>query len=145
MMRTVPVLAAVTGVLGAMLTGIGPASAAARAIDCSTGGYTRVLESYVPTNVERPAVDGRNYNINGPQAYTYEVCLDVPDTSTFTIEARIRSADGSTRVFVDDRPGDKVFRYAPGANSFWQVYGTLTGPGSTYLYYTWNEKQIPIS
>jgi hypothetical protein len=144
MKRTIPVLAVTAGVLAATLTGISPASATAPAVDCSTGGYTRVLQSYVPTNVQRPAVDGRTYNIIGSQAYTYEVCLDIPDTSTFTIEARIRSADGSTRVFVDDRPGDKVFRYSPGANSFWQVYGTLTGPGSTYIYYTWNEKQIPV-
>ncbi|MEV0136742.1 hypothetical protein AB0H83_51005 [Dactylosporangium sp. NPDC050688] len=143
MRRTIPVLAVATGVLGATFTGISPASATAPAVDCSTGGYTRVLNSYVPTNVQRPAVDGRTYNIAGPLAYTYEVCLDIPDASTFTIEARIRSADGSSSVFVDARPGDKVFRYSPGANSFWQVYGTMTGPGSTYIYYTWNEKQIP--
>ncbi|ETK34954.1 hypothetical protein [Microbispora sp. ATCC PTA-5024] len=130
------------GVLGAMLTGISPASAATPAVDCSMGGYTRVLNSYVPTNVERPAVDGRSYNIGGPSGYTYEVCLDIPDTSTFTIEVRIWS-NGSQSVFVDDRPGDKVFRYSIGPNSFWQVYGTLTGPGSTYIYYTWYEKQIP--
>ncbi|MEU6432449.1 hypothetical protein ABZ860_41635 [Microbispora sp. NPDC046973] len=142
MKRTISVLAAVTGVLGATLAGISPASAAAPAVDCSTGGYTRVLNSYVPTNVQRPAVDGRSYNIAGPSAYTYEVCLDIPDTSTFTIEVRIWS-NGSQSVFVDDRPGDKVFRYSPGANSFWQVYGTMTGPDSTYVYYTWNEKQIP--
>ncbi|WP_214410727.1 hypothetical protein [Sphaerisporangium fuscum] len=144
MKRTISVLAVATGVLGATLTCISPASAAAPAVDCSTGGYTRVLNSYVPTNVQRPAVDGRSYNIAGPTAYTYEVCLDIPDTSTFTIEARIRSADGSTSVFVDARPGDKVFRYSPGANSFWQVYGTMTGPDSTYIYYTWYEKQIPV-
>ncbi|MFI6457383.1 hypothetical protein ACIBF6_38235 [Streptosporangium amethystogenes] len=141
MKRTISVLVA-TGVLGATLTGISPASAATSAIDCATGGYTRVLNSYVPTNVERPAVDGHSYNIGGPSAYTYEVCLDIPDTSTFTIEVRIWS-NGSQSVFMDDRPGDKVFRYSLGANSFWQVYGTLTGPGSTYLYYTWYEKQIP--
>ncbi|GGO29927.1 hypothetical protein GCM10010116_59970 [Microbispora rosea subsp. aerata] len=46
-------------------------------------------------------------------------------------------------MIVDDRPGDKIFSYSPGANTFWQVYGTLTGPPSTYLYYTWYEKQIP--
>ncbi|MFC6082754.1 hypothetical protein [Sphaerisporangium aureirubrum] len=143
MNRTIPVLAVVAGVLGATLTGIGPASAATSAVDCSTGGYTRTLTSYVPTNVQRPGVDGRSYNISGPSASTWEVCLDIPDTSTFTIEARIRHSDGSTSVFVDDRPGDKVFRYSPGAISFWQVYGTMTGPGSTYIYYTWNEKQIP--
>jgi hypothetical protein len=96
---------------------------------------------YVPTNVQRPGVDGRAYNVDGP-AHTHEICLDVPDTSTFTVEVRMRNADGSS-VVVDDRPGDKVFRYAPGANSFFQVYGTMTGPGSTYLYYTWNEKKIP--
>ncbi len=44
---------------------------------------------------------------------------------------------------MDDRPGDKVFRYSLDPNSFWQVYGTMTGPDSTYIYYTWNEKQIP--
>ena len=143
MKRTIPALAVAAGLLGAMLTGISPASAAVPPVDCSTGGYTRVLETYVPTNIQRPAVDGRSYNIAGPLAYTYEVCLDIPDTSTFTIEARIWPGDGSTRVFVDSRPGDKVFRYSPGADSFWQVYGTMTGPGSTYITYTWHEKQIP--
>ncbi|WP_055478435.1 hypothetical protein [Sphaerimonospora mesophila] len=143
MKRTISVLAATIGVLGATLTAISPASAATPAVDCSTGGYTRVVNSFVPTNVQRAAVDGRIYMANGPVAYTYEVCLDIPDTSTFTIEVRMRAADGSTSVFVDDRPGDKVFSYSPGANSFWQVYGTMTGPDSTYIYYTWNEKQIP--
>ncbi|GLX10662.1 MULTISPECIES: hypothetical protein [Microbispora] len=142
MKRTISVLAVTTGVLGATLTGIGPASAATPAVDCSTGGYTRVLTSYVPTNVQRPAVDGHSYNIGGPLAYTYEVCLDIPDTSTFTIEVRIWN-NGTQTVFVDDRPGDKVFRYSLDPNSFWQVYGTMTGPDSTYIYYTWNEKQIP--
>jgi hypothetical protein len=140
MKRIISVL--VAGVLGATLTGISPASAATPAIDCATGGYTRVVNSYVPTNIERPAVDGHTYNIGGPPAYTYEICLDIPDTSTFTIEVR-SWANGSPSVFVDDRPGDKIFRYSLGPNSFWQVYGTLTGPGSTYLYYTWHEKQIP--
>ncbi|WP_182897817.1 hypothetical protein [Microbispora sp. H10830] len=70
------------------------------------------------------------------------VCLDVPDTSTFTIEVRIWN-NGTQTVFVDDRPGDKVFHYSLDPNSFWQVYGTMTGPDSTYIYYTWNEKQIP--
>jgi hypothetical protein len=88
-------------------------------------------------------VDGRSYNITGPQAYTYEVWLDIPNTSTFTIEVRRWSAGGSTTVLLDDRPGDKVFRFSPGANSFWQVFGTMTGPDSTYINYTWNEKQIP--
>ncbi|GAA5047380.1 hypothetical protein HNP84_000377 [Thermocatellispora tengchongensis] len=143
MKRTIPVLAVATGVLGAMLTGISPASAAASAVDCSTGGYTYVLNTYVPTNIQRPGVDGSTYNLSGQKAYTHEVCLDIPDTSTFTIEVRIRSADGSTNVFVDDRPGDKVFRFSPGAYSFWQTYGTMTGPDSTYIYYTWNEKKIP--
>jgi len=138
MKRTISVLAVATGVLGATLTGIGPASAATSAVDCSTGGYTRVLNSYVPTNVQRLAVDGRSYNIGGPLAYTFEICLDIPDTSTFTIEVRM----GTQTVFVDDRPGDKVFRYSLPPNSFWQVYGTMTGPDSTYVYYTWNEKQI---
>ncbi|MFC4532846.1 hypothetical protein [Sphaerisporangium dianthi] len=141
MKRTIPALAVAAGVLGATLTGVSPAAAAA--VDCSTGGYTRVLTSYIPTNMQRGAVDGHIYNIAGSPAYTLEVCLDIPDTSTFTIEVQMRSADGSTRVFVDDRPGDKVFRYSPGPNSFWQVYGTMTGPGSTYIYYTWNDKQIP--
>ncbi|GIH49299.1 hypothetical protein SAMN05421833_11564 [Microbispora rosea] len=141
MKRTISVLAVATGVLAATITGIGPASAATPAVDCSTGGYTRVLTSYVPTNVERPAVDGRTYNIGGPLEYTYEICLDIPDTETFTIEVRIWN-NGTWSEFVDDRPGDKVFRYSLGPNSFWQVYGTMTGPGSTYLYYTWHEKQI---
>ncbi|WP_182873697.1 hypothetical protein [Microbispora sp. H10670] len=141
MKRTISVLAVATGVLGATLTGVGPASASA--VDCSTGGYTYARTSYVPTNVQRPSVDGRNYNIAGPSAYTHEVCLDIPDTETFTIEVQIHSSDGSTTVFVDDRPGDKVFSFSPGANSWWQVFGTMTGPGSTYIYYTWNEKQIP--
>ncbi|MGW4637282.1 hypothetical protein ACWEN6_02085 [Sphaerisporangium sp. NPDC004334] len=143
MKRTISVLAVTTGVLGAMLAGVSPASAAAPAVDCSTGGYTRVLNTYIPTNIQRGAVDGRIYNITGPTAYTYEICLDIPDTSTFTIEAHIRAADGSTSVFLDDRPGDKVLHFSPGANTFWQIYGTMTGPGSTYIYYTWNEKQIP--
>ncbi|MEU9834485.1 hypothetical protein AB0D67_23400 [Streptosporangium sp. NPDC048047] len=143
MKRTISTLAVVTGVLGATLIGIGPASAAGSEVDCSAGGYTRVLNTYVPTNDQRVAVDGRSYNIAGPVAYTYEVCLDIPDSSTFTIEARIYPGDGTMRVFTDDRPGDKVFRYSPGANSFWQVYGTMTGPDSTYVYYTWYEKQIP--
>ncbi|AQZ67590.1 unnamed protein product [[Actinomadura] parvosata subsp. kistnae] len=141
MKRIISALVA-TGVLGATLTGTSPASAATSAIDCAAGGYTRVVNSYVPTNVQRPAVDGRSYNIGGPPAYTFEICLDIPDTSTFTIEIRIW-ADQKQTVFVDDQPGDKIFRYSVGPNSFWQVYGTLTGPGSTYLYYTWYEKQIP--
>ncbi|NJP93972.1 hypothetical protein HCN51_31820 [Nonomuraea sp. FMUSA5-5] len=141
MKRIISALVA-TGVLGATLTGTSPASAATSAIDCAAGGYTRVVNSYVPTNVQRPAVDGRSYNIGGPSAYTFEICLDIPDTSTFTIEIRIWK-DQKQTVFVDDQPGDKVFRYSVGPNSFWQVYGTLTGPGSTYLYYTWYEKQIP--
>ena len=140
MKRTISVLAVAAGVLGATLTGVSPASAAASAVDCSTGGYTRVVNSYVPTNVQRPAVDGHSYNIGGPLTYTYEVCLDIPDTSTFTIEVRIWN-NGTQSVFVDDRPGDKVIRYSLDPNSFWQVYGTMTGPGSTYIYYTWNEKQ----
>ncbi|GII79194.1 hypothetical protein Sru01_41760 [Sphaerisporangium rufum] len=142
MKRTISALTVATGLFGAMLTGAGPASADTPAVDCSTGGYTRVLESYIPTNFQRGAVDGRIYNITGP-ATTYEVCLDIPDTETFTIEVRIRASDGSTSVFTDDRPGDKVFRFTPGAMTFWQVYGTMTGPGSTYIYYTWYEKQIP--
>ncbi|MFG1948262.1 hypothetical protein [Nonomuraea sp. NPDC048826] len=141
MKRTIPILVA-TGVLGATLTATNPASAATSTLDCAAGGYPRVLNSYVPTNVERPAIDGRSYNIGGPLSYTYEICLDIPDTSTFTIEVR-SWANGSPNVFVDDRPGDKIFRYSLGPNSFWQVYGTLTGPDSTYLYYTWHEKQIP--
>lgn len=141
MKRIISILVA-TGVLGATLTGISPASAATSAIDCTAGGYTWVRHSYAPTNVESGAIDGRIYNISGPSANTYEICLDIPDTSTFTIEVRI-GATGSQRVIVDSRPGDKVFRFSPGANTFWQVYGTLTGPGSTYLYYTWHEKQIP--
>ncbi|MFF0310602.1 hypothetical protein ACFYSC_24485 [Streptosporangium sp. NPDC004379] len=142
MKRTISTLAVVTGVLGATLTGTGPASATTSEVDCSAGGYTRVLNSYVPTNIQRPAIDGRSYNIGGPSAYSYEICLDIPDTSTFAIEIRIWS-NGSMRVVTDDRPGDKVFRYSIDANSFWQVYGTLTGPDSTYIYYTWYEKQIP--
>ncbi|MED7928660.1 hypothetical protein SMD20_30715 [Nonomuraea sp. LP-02] len=141
MKRTISVLVA-TGVLGATLTGTSPASASTSAVDCAAGGYTRVLNSYVPTNVERPAIDGRSYNIGGPNAYTYEICLDIPDTSTFTIEVRSWN-NGVQSSFVDDRPGDKIFRYSLAPNSFWQVYGTLTGPDSIYLYYTWHEKQIP--
>ncbi|MEU8194531.1 hypothetical protein AB0C10_12210 [Microbispora amethystogenes] len=141
MKRTISALAVTTGILGATLTGISPASASA--VDCSTGGYTWVRNSYVPTNDQRLGVDGRTYNLSGSTAYTYEVCLDIPDTETFTIEVRVYHPGGPTDVFVDDRPGDKIFRYSPGANVFWQVYGTMTGPGSTYLYYTWYEKQIP--
>ncbi len=140
MKRTIPVLAA--GVLGATLTVISPASAATSTVDCAAGGYTRVVNSYVPTNIERPAIDGRSYNIGGPLTYKYEICLDIPDTSTFTIEVRSWT-NGSESVFVDDRPGDKIFHYSLPPNSAWQVYGTLTGPGSTYLYYTWHEKQLP--
>ncbi|WP_169987656.1 hypothetical protein [Microbispora sp. H10836] len=141
MKRTISVLAVVAGALGTTLTGIGPASADTPAVDCSAGGYTRALNSYILTNMEWSALDGRIYNISGPTAYTYEICLDIPDTSTLTVEVRI-GATGSQRVIVDDRPGDKIFRFSPGANTFWQVYGTMTGPGSTYLYYTWNEKQV---
>lgn len=139
MKRTTSVLAAT--VLGATLIGISPASATTSSIDCTAGDYTRVRESYTLTNIERGAVDGFNYRITASPV-TIEVCLDIPDTSTFTIEARIRSFD-TQRVFVDDRPGDKIFRYSLDANSFWQTYGTLTGPDSTYLHYTWYEKQIP--
>lgn len=139
MKRTTSVLAAT--VLGATLIGINPASATTSSIDCTAGDYTRVRESFTLTNLERGAVDGFNYRITASPV-TIEVCLDIPDTSTFTIEARIRSFD-TQRVFVDDRPGDKIFRYSLDANSFWQTYGTLTGPDSTYLHYTWYEKQIP--
>lgn len=141
MKRTIPILVA-AGLLGATLTGISPASAATSTVDCTAGGYTRVLNTYVPTNIERPAIDGRTYNIGGPLAYTYEICLDIPDTSTFTIEVQSWT-NGTPSVFRDTRPGDKIFRYSLPPNSFWQVYGTLTGPGSTYLYYTWHEKQLP--
>ncbi|MDA0634992.1 hypothetical protein OUY22_16345 [Nonomuraea sp. MCN248] len=140
MKRTISVF--VAGVLGAALTGISPASAAASAIDCSAGGYTRTVESYAITNAERPAVDGFAYRYGNPSQTTYEVCLDIPDTSTFTIEVR-SWANQTQTVFVDDRPGDKVFRFTLVPNSFWQVYGVLTGPDSVYLYYTWHEKQIP--
>lgn len=139
MKRTTSVLAAT--VLGATLIGISPASATTSSIDCTAGDYTRIMESYVPSNLERPAVDGFAYRLTASPV-TIEVCLDIPDTSTFTIEARIRSFD-TQRVFVDDRPGDKIFRYSLDANSFWQTYGTLTGPDSTYVHYTWYEKQIP--
>ncbi|MER6824887.1 hypothetical protein ABT352_02715 [Streptosporangium sp. NPDC000563] len=138
MKRIISILVAAVA-LGATLTGVSPASAAASAVDCSTGEYTRVLNSYVPTNIERGAIDGRSYNIGGSLTYTFDICLDIPDTSTFTIEVRIWN-NGTQTSFVDDRPGDKIFRYTLAPNSFWQVYGTLTGPGSTYLYYTWNEK-----
>ncbi|MGA5304075.1 hypothetical protein ACPCHT_29415 [Nucisporomicrobium flavum] len=141
MKRMVPVLAAAAVAAGATLAGAAPASAASPAVDCAKGEYTRVLRSYIPTNVQRPAVDGHSYNIGGGLTYDYEVCLDIPDTSTFTIEVRVWASDGSTRVIVDDRPGDKIVRYSLAPNSFWQVYGTMTGPGSTYIYYTWNEKQ----
>ncbi|WP_030454159.1 hypothetical protein [Herbidospora cretacea] len=137
MKRTIFVL---IGVLAAMLTGITPASAAS-AVDCSAGGYTRVYNSYVPTNMERGAIDGRSYNIGANLAYDYEICLDIPDGETFSIEVRIWN-NGTQSTFVDNRPGDKVFRYSLAPNSFWQVYGTLTGPGSTYLYYTWHEKRL---
>ncbi|MGR6913274.1 hypothetical protein ACU635_03350 [[Actinomadura] parvosata] len=112
MKRIISALVA-TVVLGATLTGTSPASAATSTVDCAAGGYTRVVNSYVPTNVQRPAVDGRSYNIGGPPAYTFEICLDIPDTSTFTIEIRIW-ADQKQTVFVDDQPGDKVFRYSVG-------------------------------
>ncbi|WP_405086436.1 hypothetical protein [Microbispora sp. NBC_01389] len=46
----------------------------------------------------------------------------------------MHSPDGSTNVFVDNRPGDKVFRFSPGVNTWWQVRGSITGPGSTYIY-----------
>ncbi|BCJ50902.1 hypothetical protein Asp14428_23770 [Actinoplanes sp. NBRC 14428] len=46
-------------------------------------------------------------------------------------------------MWTDDRPGDKVFRFPAGANHFWQVYGTMTGPGSTYITYKWAEKRLP--
>ncbi|MEV0161045.1 hypothetical protein ACGFJC_51695 [Nonomuraea fuscirosea] len=140
MKRTIPMLVA-TGLLGATLTAVSPASAAtSSAVDCTKGGYTRVVNSYVPTNIERPAIDGRSYNIGGPLAYTYEICLDIPDNERFTIEVRSWTNQQQSS-FVDDRPGDKVFRYSIPPNSFWQIYGTLTGPGSTYIYYTWHEKQ----
>nr|WP_062333566.1 hypothetical protein [Herbidospora sakaeratensis] len=135
MKRTIFVL---VGVLGAMLTGITPASAA---VDCSAGGYTRVYHSYIPTNWERGAIDGRSYNIGANMSYDYEICLDIPDGETFSIEVRIYN-NGNWSTFEDDRPGDKVFRYSLAPNSFWQVYGTLTGPGSTYLYYDWHEKLL---
>ncbi|MBG0819986.1 hypothetical protein HS048_04420 [Planomonospora sp. ID91781] len=140
MKRTVSVF--IAGILGATLTGVSPASAATSPIDCSSGEYTRIRESFVPTNVERPAVDGFAYRFGGPSPTTYEVCLDVPDGSTFTIEVRSWSNGSPDETFVDDRPGDKVFRYSLGANGFWQIYGTLTGPDSTFLYYTWHEKKI---
>ena len=143
MKRMIPALAATAGVLGAMLTGIGPASAAVPPVDCSAGAYPRVLESSIPTNLQRPAVDGRAYNLAVGLVYTFEICVDIPDTSTLDIEIRIWGGDGSTRLFVDSRPGDKVFRYSAGPNGAWQVWGTMTGPGSTYIDYTWNEKQIP--
>ncbi|MEU3167191.1 hypothetical protein [Streptosporangium sp. NPDC006930] len=138
MKRIISILVA-TVALGATLTGVSPASAATSAVDCSTGEYTRVLNSYMPTNLERGAIDGRSYNIGGSLTYAFDICLDIPDTSTFTIEVRIWN-NGTQTSFVDDRPGDKIFRYTLAPNSFWQVYGTLTGPGSTYLYYTWHEK-----
>ncbi|GAA1513829.1 hypothetical protein GCM10009677_53740 [Sphaerisporangium rubeum] len=140
MKRTISVLAVVTGLIGAMVTGIGPASASA--VDCAAGGYTRVYNSYVPTNVQRPAVDGYSYHIGGSPGYSYEICLDIPDGETFTVEVRSWT-NTVPSVFVDDRPGDKVFRYSVPGDSFWQVYGTLTGPGSTYIYYTWYEKRLP--
>ncbi|MET8863939.1 hypothetical protein ABZW11_13380 [Nonomuraea sp. NPDC004580] len=140
MKHTISLLAA--GVLGATLTVTSPASAATSGIDCATGGYTRVVNSYVPSNVQRPAIDGRQYNIGGSRAYDFEICLDIPDTSTFTIEVRIwKNAKQTT--FVDDRPGDKIFRYSLEPDSFWQVYGTLTGPASTMIDYSWYEKQLP--
>ncbi|WP_405086437.1 hypothetical protein [Microbispora sp. NBC_01389] len=71
MKRTISVLAVTTGVLGATLTGAGPA--AASTVDCSTGGYTYVMTSYIPTNFERGSVDGRNYNFPSPSAYIHEV------------------------------------------------------------------------
>ncbi|MEU4835791.1 hypothetical protein [Streptosporangium sp. NPDC023615] len=138
MKRTIFVL---IGFLGAMLIGVNPASAAIAAVDCSTGGYTRAYNSHIPSNMERGAIDGRSYNIGGSLSYEYEICLDIPDTSTFTIEVRIWN-NGTQTAFVDDRPGDKVFRFSLAPNSFWQVYGTMTGPGSTYLYYTWHEKRV---
>ncbi|MET8863940.1 hypothetical protein ABZW11_13385 [Nonomuraea sp. NPDC004580] len=138
MKRTISVLAA--GALGATLAGTTPASASS--IDCATGGYTRVVNTYVPTNVERPGVDNALYNINGPQPHTYEICLDIPDGETFTIKLK-NFNDGLQTFFTDDRPGDKILRYTIPANFAWQVHGTLTGPGSTFLYYTWHEKRTP--
>ena len=140
MKRTISVLAATIGVLGATLTGVSPASAATSTVDCTAGGYTRVVNSYIPTNIERPAIDGRSYNLGMPGS-TFEICLDIPDTSTFTI--RVFGFDNGIQTnFVDDRPGDKIFRFTVGSSAFWQVYGTLTGPGSTYLYYNWHEKLV---
>ncbi|GAA3121167.1 hypothetical protein ACFFR3_36520 [Nonomuraea salmonea] len=139
MKRTISLLAA--GVLGATLTVTSPASAATSDIDCAAGDYTRVVNSYVPSNLQRPAIDGRQYNIGGSFAYDYEICLDIPDGETFTIEVRIWN-NGQQTAFVDDRPGDKIFRYSLEPDSFWQVYGTLTGPGSTYIDYSWYEKHV---
>ena len=142
MKRIISVLAVVIGVLGTTLTGISPASAT---IDCSTGGYTWVRNSYISTDDYRVGVDGRQYNFNlGPTAYTYEICLDVPDTTTFTVEIRIWDINtGAQRVVVDDQPGDKIFSYSPGVNSFWQVYAKVTGSNQSYVTYTWYEKQTP--
>jgi|GEM_PF-4845293 len=138
MKRIISILVA-TVALGAMLTGVSPASAATSAVDCSTGDWTRVVNGQMPTNLQRGAIDGRSYNIGGSLTYTFDICLDIPDTSTFTIEIRIWN-NGTQSTFVDDRPGDKTFSYSLAPNSFWQVYGTLTGPGSTYLPYAWHEK-----
>lgn len=139
MKRIVSTLAVAAGVLGTVLSGAGPASA--DTVDCSTGDWTRVHTSYVPTNVERPAIDGFSYNIAGSWTTEYEVCLDIPDNaSKFAIEVRVFN-NGSWSTITDDRPGDKVIHYTIPPNSLWQVYGTLTGPGSTFLYYTWNEKK----
>ncbi|WP_169952898.1 hypothetical protein [Microbispora sp. H11081] len=143
MKRTTPVFAVVLGVFGAMLTGIGPASAAPSGVDCSAGGYTRAYAGWIYSNYRRVAVDGRQYGLGNPEPVTYEICLDIPDDSTFTIEVRSWANQVET-VFVDDRPGDKIFRYTLDTPmSFWQIYGTMTGPDNTVLNYTWHEKQIP--
>lgn len=135
--RAASVLAA--AVLGATLTGVSPASAATSEVDCTTGGYTRVFESFFLTNIRLLGVDGNSYRMSTPA--TYEICLDIPDASTFTIEVQIQSY-GVETTLVDDRPGDKIFHVTLDNNSLWQVYGTLTGPDSVYLPYTWYEKKI---
>ncbi|WP_169952809.1 hypothetical protein [Microbispora sp. H11081] len=137
MKRIISSLAVATGVLGATLTGVSPASAATTEIDCTTGGYTYVKHTYALTNYPWGAVDGRNYNIVG-SPYNYEICLDVPDGTTFTIEIRKGEAP---YILVDDRPGDKIFTFT--ADTWYQVHGTLSGPPSTYFYYTWYEKRSP--
>jgi hypothetical protein len=133
---------AAAGVLGTALVAGGPASAATSSIDCAASGpWDQVHELYVPTNVERYGVNNAAWNANGPEKTTYEVCLDIPDGETFTIRVKDLTDDEKV-VFEDDRPGDKAFSYTMPPNSWWRIDGTMTGPDSTFLYYTWHQRTV---